>query len=214
MKKKINFALIGASGYIAPRHMHSIRKVNGNLIVAHDISDSVGIIDSYFPDSNFFIDLKKFERFMKKFLKIDYLSICSPNHMHFSHIKFGLENNCNIICEKPLVINLSDLDILQRLEKKFNKTISTILQLRLHPKIIKLKNQILKEDKEYEVELTYITSRGHWYFVSWKGDEKKSGGISKPTYFSPNSPTCRPDRTSSAQTSSDVGPLDSRFFLK
>ncbi len=178
MKKTKNFGLIGASGYVAPKHMHSIREVNGNLVVAYDINDSVGIIDSYFPDANFFTNQKKFNKFLEEFKHIDYLSICSPNHLHFSHIKFGLENKCNIICEKPLVINLSDLDTLEKLEKKFNKKISTILQLRLHPEIIKLKNRVLEENEDYEVELTYITSRGKWYFVSWKGDEKKSGGIS------------------------------------
>lgn len=179
-----NFALIGASGYIAPRHMKAIKDCDCNLLVAMDPSDSVGIIDSYFPKANFFTEFERFDRHIEK-LKydkktlIDYVSICSPNYLHDAHIRFALRSGANAICEKPLVLNPWNIDKLEKVEKLTGKKIFNILQLRVHPSILKLKNKIdstLKKTK-YEVDLKYITSRGNWYNSSWKGNFEKSGGV-------------------------------------
>lgn len=180
MKK---FALIGAAGYIAPRHMKAIKETGNNLIAALDPFDSVGIIDSYFPQADFFTEFERFERHIDKLRrkgdKIDYLSICSPNYLHDSHIRFGLRNEAHIICEKPLVLNPWNIDSLEQLENETGKNIYNILQLRLHPSIIELKRKVekLKANKKLDFDLTYITSRGNWYYTSWKGDVQKSGGI-------------------------------------
>lgn len=180
-----NFALIGAAGYIAPRHMKAIRETENNLVAAMDPNDSVGIIDSHFPDADFFTEFERFDRHVDKLRrakdgrKIDYMAICSPNYLHDSHMRFALRSNADAICEKPLVLNPWNIDGLQEIERDTGQKVNTILQLRLHPAIIALKEKVAlsNSDKKYEVDLTYITSRGHWYLQSWKGDEKKSGGI-------------------------------------
>ena len=179
-----NFALIGASGYIAPRHMKAIKETDNNLVCALDPYDGIGIMDSYFPNADFFTEPERFDRHLDKLRrqgekKIDYVSICSPNYLHDAHIRMALRNDCHAICEKPLVLNPWNLDALQEIEMETGKRIYTILQLRLHPAIQLLKKQINDgpKDKVYNVDLTYITSRGKWYFISWKGDIHKSGGV-------------------------------------
>jgi len=184
-KKK--FALIGAAGYIAPRHMKAIIETGNELVAALDPYDGIGIMDSHFPQASFFTEFERFDRFVDKYhreneKKIDYIGICSPNYLHDSHIRFALKSGCEAICEKPLVLNPHNLDQLKVIEKETGKKVNTILQLRLHPSIIALKEKVYKElkknpDKVYDIDLTYLTSRGKWYFVSWKGDEDKSGGI-------------------------------------
>jgi UDP-N-acetyl-2-amino-2-deoxyglucuronate dehydrogenase len=178
-----NFALIGAAGYIAPRHMKAIKDTGNTLIAALDKSDSVGILDSYFPDADFFTEFERFDRHIekqkRKGVRTDYLTVCSPNYLHDSHIRFGLRVGANVICEKPVVLNPWNVDALAEIEKETGNKIFTILQLRLHPAIIALKEKIAAQpkDKKHMVELEYITSRGHWYHASWKGDIQKSGGI-------------------------------------
>ncbi|MBN2782104.1 MAG: Gfo/Idh/MocA family oxidoreductase [Campylobacterales bacterium] len=184
---KINFALIGASGYIAPRHMRAIRETGHNIIAALDPYDGIGIMDSYFPEASFFTEFERFDRFVDKWRrdgnkKIDYMSITTPNYLHDAHIRFALRSGADAICEKPLVLNPHNLEQLKVIEKESGKKVYTILQLRLHNSIIELKEKISKElkenpDKVYDIDLTYLTSRGKWYFQSWKGDESKSGGI-------------------------------------
>ena len=182
-----NFALIGASGYIAPRHMRAIKDTGNQLIAALDPYDGIGIMDSNFPEASFFTEFERFDRFVDKWHrdsgnKIEYMSICSPNYLHDSHIRFALKNGADAICEKPLVLNTWNIDQLKLIEKETGQKINNILQLRLHSSIIALKERITRElkenpDKVYDIDLTYLTSRGKWYFVSWKGDESKSGGI-------------------------------------
>ena len=180
MKK---FALIGAAGYIAPRHMKAIKDTGNTLYAAYDKFDSVGVIDSYFPDADFFVEFERFDRHIEKLKRvsqsIDYVSICSPNYLHDSHIRFGLRVGADVICEKPLVLNPWNIDALKEVENQYGKKVYNILQLRLHPSIIQLKKKIQDgpKDKIYDIDLAYITSRGHWYYTSWKGDESKSGGI-------------------------------------
>lgn len=181
-----NFAIIGAGGYVAPRHMKAMKELGGNLIAALDKSDSVGILDSFFPDAHFFTEFERFDRFVDKKKrkhpseKIDYFSVCSPNYLHDSHIRFGLRSEGNVICEKPVVLNPHNIDSLIAMEKETGGITNSILQLRLHPEIIKIKNSIIdvKKHKKFDVDLTYITSRGRWYDESWKGDIAKSGGVS------------------------------------
>lgn len=178
-----NFALIGAAGYIAPRHLQAIKDTGNNLVAALDKFDSVGILDSYFPESDFFVEFERFDRHIEKLKRqgthIDYVSVCSPNYLHDSHIRFGLRHGADVICEKPLVLNPWNVDALGEIEKETGKKIYTILQLRLHPKVIALKEMVAKADKNkrFKVDLEYITSRGNWYHISWKGDVNKSGGI-------------------------------------
>lgn len=180
MKK---FALIGAAGYIAPRHMKAIKDTNNEIVAALDKFDSVGVMDNYFPDADFFTEFERFDRHIEKLkLKktpIDFVSVCSPNYLHDAHIRFGLRNHADVICEKPLVLNPWNIDSIAEMEKEYNKKVFNILQLRLHPAIIALREKILNspKDKVYDVDLTYITSRGSWYYSSWKGDIDKSGGI-------------------------------------
>ncbi len=181
MKK---FALIGASGYIAPRHMKAIKETGNDLIAALDPFDSVGIIDSYFPDADFFIEPERFDRHLDKLRKsgdrkVDFVSICSPNYLHDAHIRLALRNDAHAICEKPLLLNPWNLQGLEDIEKETGKKIFNILQLRHHPSIIEMKNKFDAEstNKVHDIELTYITSRGKWYHYSWKGDIKKSGGV-------------------------------------
>ena len=180
MKK--NFALIGASGYIAPRHLQAIKDTNNTLIAALDRFDSVGVMDSYFPETAFFIEPEIFDRHIEKLkvdkgIDLDYVSICTPNYLHDSHMRLGLRNGANVICEKPLVIKYDHLEMLEELENIYNKKIFTILQLRLHPSIINLKEKISKSKSYHKVKLDYITPRGKWYDYSWKGNFDKSGGV-------------------------------------
>lgn len=180
-----NFALIGAAGYIAPRHMQAIRDTGNNLLVSADVSDSVGIIDSYFPEAAFFSEFEQFACYVnhlaakKDGSDIDFVSICSPNYLHHSHMCFALEANANVVCEKPLVLHPEQLDKLVSLEEAAGRKVNSILQLRLHPSIIQLKDEIAggSSGKKNEVDLTYITSRGKWYLQSWKGNPRKAGGI-------------------------------------
>jgi UDP-N-acetyl-2-amino-2-deoxyglucuronate dehydrogenase len=178
-----DFALIGAAGFIAPRHLKAIKETGNRLVAALDKFDSVGIMDSYFPDASFFVEYERFDRHLEKLTRnsqpVDYLSICSPNYLHDSHIRFGLRYGATVICEKPLVLNPWNVEALDQLQKETGKNVYNILQLRLHPDIIALKEKVSKGDpsKIYDVDLAYITSRGNWYYTSWKGDIVKSGGI-------------------------------------
>lgn len=181
MNKK--FALIGAAGYIAPRHMKAIKDTGNDLVAAFDPNDSVGIMDSYFPNAAFFTEFERFDRHVEKLRrtgdKLDYVSICSPNYLHDAHMRFGLRSGADVICEKPIVLNPWNIDALQEIEKETGHNIYTILQLRLHDSIIALKKKVeaSPKDKIYDFDLTYQTSRGNWYYSSWKGDVSKSGGI-------------------------------------
>ncbi len=179
-----NFALIGAAGFIAPRHMKAIKDTGNQLIAAVDRFDCVGILDSYFPNTNFFVETERFDRHLDKLRrrgenKVDYVAICSPNYLHDAHIRLALRNEAHAICEKPLVLNPWNVDALQEIEQETGKKINVILQLRYHPTIIALKEKVENgpKDKVYDIDLTYITSRGNWYFTSWKGDLEKSGGV-------------------------------------
>ncbi len=178
-----NFVIIGAGGYIAPRHMKAIKETGNNLLAAVDKHDSVGVLDSHFPECNFFTEFERFDRHCEKLkrsgTKIDYVVVCSPNYLHDAHIRFGLRIGADVICEKPIVLNPWNITALQEIEKETGKKVYSILQLRLHDAIIALKEKIEKgpADKIYNVDLNYITSRGNWYHNSWKGDIQKSGGI-------------------------------------
>ncbi len=178
-----SFALIGAAGYIAPRHMRAIKDNGCDLKAAVDASDSVGVIDSHFPTARFFTEFERFDRYVDQLRRdgegIGYVGICSPNYLHDSHIRFGLRSGADVICEKPLVLNPEDIDGLARMEKETGQRINTILQLRLHPAIIALRDKVAAQTdgRIHDVDLSYVTSRGQWYYESWKGDEAKSGGI-------------------------------------
>ena len=178
-----NFALIGAAGYIAPRHLRAIKDTGNRLVAAYDKFDSVGIMDSFFPEASFFVEHELFDRHCTKLKgtdkQVDYVSICTPNYLHDAHMRYGLRLGTDVICEKPLVLNPWNVDALEEVEKETGHHIYTILQLRLHQSIIDLKKKIENgpKDKIYDVDLTYITSRGNWYYTSWKGDVHKSGGI-------------------------------------
>ena len=179
------FAFTGVAGYIAPRHLKAIKDTGNELIAAFDPHDSVGILDSYFPSTSFFTEFERFERYVEKLRaekskqSIDYVTICAPNYLHDAHIRFALRNQADAICEKPLVINPWNIDALKRIEQETGKKIYTILQLRVHPLLIKLKNEIEKEQskKKADIVLSYITSRGPWYQISWKGNLERSGGL-------------------------------------
>lgn len=178
-----NYALIGAAGYIAPRHLKAIKETGGNLAVAYDVSDSVGIMDSHFPNAAFFTEFERFDAYIAELRRaghgVDYVGICSPNYLHKAHMSFALRAGADAICEKPLVLNPSDIDDLVALEAETGQRINSILQLRLHHSIIALRDKVANgpKDKVYDVDLGYFTSRGAWYHASWKGDEQKSGGI-------------------------------------
>lgn len=180
-----NFGLTGLAGYIAPRHLKAIKDTGNRLVAAVDPHDSVGIIDSYFPKASFFTEVERFDRHLEKIRRensgeaIDYLTVCSPNFLHDAHIRLAMRVDADAICEKPLVLNPWNLDILQELEQEYGQRVWTILQLRVHPSLIALKKKIDNADngKRHKIRLTYITSRGLWYHYSWKGDEEKSGGI-------------------------------------
>ena len=181
-----NFALTGVAGYIAPRHLQAIKDTGNNLVAAMDPHDSVGILDRYFPGTSFFTEFERFDRHLEKLRrtkseeKVDFLSICSPNNLHDAHIRLGLRIGADAICEKPLVLNPWNLDQLQEIEKETGKKVFTVLQLRVHPALIKIKEELEKNQdnsKKHDVLLTYITSRGPWYSYSWKGREDISGGV-------------------------------------
>jgi UDP-N-acetyl-2-amino-2-deoxyglucuronate dehydrogenase len=180
-----NFALIGAAGYIAPRHMKAIKATGQRLVASLDPNDSVGVIDSYFPEADFFTEFERFDRYVDKMKRsgdsrrIDYVSICSPNYLHDSHMRFALRSGADAICEKPIVLNPWNIDGLGEIERDSGRKINTILQLRLHPAILEVRRRTLEPacSTKHEVDLTYVTARGHWYLRSWKGDIKKSGGI-------------------------------------
>jgi UDP-N-acetyl-2-amino-2-deoxyglucuronate dehydrogenase len=179
------FALIGAAGYVAPRHLKAIKETGNELLAALDKTDSVGVLDSYFPEADFFTEFERFDRHVDKGRRsapenhINYVSICSPNYLHDSHVRFALRSEADAICEKPLVLNPWNIDGLLELERDTGRRVSTILQLRLHPTIIALRERVQssRSNSKYDVDLTYVTSRGHWYLQSWKGDSQKSGGI-------------------------------------
>ena len=180
-----NFALIGAAGYIAPRHMQAIRDTGHRLVAALDPSDSVGVMDSYFPDAHFFTEFERFDRHLDKLRRLDeservhVVSVCSPNYLHDAHVRFGLRCGAEVICEKPLVLNPWNLDGLIQAQQEAGRQISTILQLRVHPAVEQLRKTLLEQPSgtQHEVDLAYITSRGRWYLQSWKAQAAKSGGI-------------------------------------
>lgn len=178
-----NFAIIGVGGYIAPRHLKAIKDTGNNLVSAYDLSDSVGILDSYFPNVAFFNEFELFDRHNTRLLEsgktIDYVSVCTPNYLHDAHTRYGLRLGADVICEKPMVLNPWNIDALEKVEEKTGHKAYTILQLRLHDSIAALKKKIDEgpKDKIYDVDLTYITARGDWYYTSWKGNINKSGGI-------------------------------------
>ncbi|MEL0454856.1 Gfo/Idh/MocA family oxidoreductase [Flavobacteriaceae bacterium SZ-1-7] len=181
MKK---FALMGVAGFVAPRHIQAIKETNNELVAAFDPNDSVGIIDSYFPKTHFFTEFERFDRHLEKLRlekeePVDFVSICTPNYLHDAHIRFALRNNADAICEKPLVLNPWNAEKLMVMEQQSSNKINTILQLRLHPSIVALKEKIANQSNEkiHDIDLTYITSRGNWYYASWKGSLEKSGGI-------------------------------------
>lgn len=179
MKK---FALIGAAGYIADRHMKAIKETGNDLVCALDHFDVMGRIDSFFPDAEFFLEIENLDDYMDDLRRmgspVDFVTICTPNYMHASHIRFALRNGANAICEKPLVVYPEDIRIIRDLEAETGKRVFTILQLRYHPAIIALKKEIEEAgDNMYDIDLSYITTRGKWYLKSWKGDVGKSGGI-------------------------------------
>ncbi len=178
-----NFALIGAAGYVAVRHMKAIKETGNRLLAAYDRTDSVGVIDSYFPEAAFFTEQELFDRhntlLKEKGSPLDYISICTPNYLHDAHTRYGLRLGADVICEKPVVLNPWNLEALMKVESETGVRAYTILQLRLHPAVVALREKIAAgpEDKIYDVDLTYITSRGNWYYASWKGDVHKSGGV-------------------------------------
>jgi UDP-N-acetyl-2-amino-2-deoxyglucuronate dehydrogenase len=178
-----NFGIIGVAGYIAVRHLKAIKDTGNNLLASLDRFDSVGLIDGFFPESDFFVEFERFDRHFDKLkrtgTKIDYVSICSPNYLHDSHIRFALRHHAEAICEKPIVLNPWNVEALQEIENETGHKIYTVLQLRLHPRIIELKKKIENgpKGKVYDIDMSYITSRGNWYSISWKGDIQKSGGV-------------------------------------
>jgi len=174
-----NFALMGAAGYIAPRHLKAIKDTGNTLTAAYDVFDSVGIMDSFFPDCSFFTEFELFDRHLSKNKNTDFVSVCTPNYLHDAHIRYGLRLGADVICEKPLVLNPWNVDALEQIEKETGNRVFNILQLRLHDAIINLKREVEASPKEkvFDVDLTYITSRGNWYYTSWKGDARKSGGV-------------------------------------
>lgn len=178
-----NFALIGAAGYVAPRHMKAVKNTGNNLVVAMDRNDSVGIIDSYFPEAEYFTEFEHFDRYVDQTRRsgnaIDYFSICSPNYLHDSHMRFALRSGGDAICEKPLVLDIESLEGVIKIERDTGQRVNTILQLRLHDSVNDLKRRVAEADNKskFDIDLTYIASRGKWYHSSWKADVGKSGGI-------------------------------------
>ena len=180
----MNFALTGVAGYVAPRHLRAIQDTGNRLVAAVDPHDSVGVLDQYFPETAFFTEFERFDRHLEKLRRgpegerVHYVSVCSPNHLHDAHVRLALRIGADAICEKPLVLNPHNLDVLQELESEYGHRVYTMLQLRVHPRLLQLRERIQEEPgKRYDVKLTYITSRGKWYRYSWKGDVEKSGGV-------------------------------------
>ena len=177
------FAVIGVGGYVAPRHLKAIKETGNSLLSACDRCDSVGILDSYFPDAAFFTEQELFDRHNSRLKErgksLDYVSVCTPNYLHDAHTRYGLRLGADVICEKPVVLNPWNIDALERVEQETGHKAYTILQLRLHPSVQALRRRVMEgpRDKVYDVTLTYITARGNWYYASWKGDEHKSGGV-------------------------------------
>ncbi len=179
-----NFGLVGVAGFVAARHLNAIKETNNSLLAALDKFDSVGIMDSYFPKADFFVEFERFDRHLETLkyeqnLELDYVSVCTPNYLHDANVRFALRRGADAICEKPLVLNPWNIDKLAHIEKESGKRIWNILQSRLHPSILSLREKVRSNPKNtnYDVDLTYITSRGSWYFSSWKGDISKSGGV-------------------------------------
>ncbi len=180
-----NFAIIGVGGYVAPRHLKAIRDTGNRLVAAVDPGDSVGVLDSYFDDVRFFVEFERFDRHIEKVRRrggdgrVHYVSICSPNYLHDAHVRFALRVDADAVCEKPLVLNPWNLDALAELEQESGRRVYTILQLRVHPSLIALRKKLMADNsgKKHDVCLTYITSRGRWYLVSWKGHMERSGGL-------------------------------------
>lgn len=178
-----NFGMIGVAGYIAVRHLKAIKETGNRLLASLDRFDSVGLIDSYFPNSDFFVEFERYDRHFEKLKRngtqIDYVSICSPNYLHDAHIRFALRHKADAICEKPVVLNPWNIDALIEIEKETERNVYTILQLRHHPEIVRLREKVLSAPRntKYDIDLTYITCRGNWYYISWKGDIQKSGGV-------------------------------------
>lgn len=179
----LNFALTGLAGYIAPRHLKAIAEVGGSLVAAVDPHDSVGVIDSYFPGAAFFTEIERFDRHLELLRRrpeaerVHYVSICSPNHLHDAHIRLALRVGAHALCEKPLVLNPWNLDVLEELEAEYDRRVCTVLQLRVHPALVALRERLMASEKRHSVRLSYVTSRGTWYRYSWKGDAQKSGGV-------------------------------------
>ena len=178
-----NFAIIGVGGYVAPRHLKAIKETGNRLLSAYDRCDSVGILDSYFPDAAFFTEQELFDRH-NSLLKgrgeaLDFVSVCTPNYLHDAHTRYGLRLGADVICEKPVVLNPWNVDALERVEEETGHRAYTILQLRLHPSVLALREKVSREPQNhiFDIDLTYITSRGKWYYASWKGDDRKSGGV-------------------------------------
>lgn len=184
-KKPYNFAIIGVGGYVAPRHLKAIRDTGNRIVAAVDPKDSVGMLDQFSFDVKFFTEIERFDRHLEKLRRlspeehVQYVSICSPNYLHDAHCRLAMRAGAHAICEKPLVINPWNLDALEKIEAETHCKINTILQLRVHPELLKLKTRMDAESPEthHEVVLSYITSRGNWYHVSWKGQPERSGGI-------------------------------------
>lgn len=177
------FALIGVAGYIAPRHLKAIKETGNTLVAAYDKFDCVGRLDSYFPDCAFFVEQETFDRFCSRQAQtqhpLEWMTVCTPNYTHDAFTRYGLRLGCNVICEKPVALNPDNVEALMQVEQSTGRQAYTILQLRLHPAIQALRQKVQQgpSDKKYDVDLTYITARGNWYYTSWKGDEKKSGGV-------------------------------------
>ena len=177
------FALIGAAGYVAPRHVRAVKETGNVLLAAIDPHDNMGFLDNYYPETRFFTKFERFDRYIDKLKNenkgVDFVSICSPNHLHNTHIKSALHWSADAICEKPLVLNPLNLNVLKKIEEESGQRVWNVLQLRYHPRIVSLKKKIeaAAPDKSFEIDLTYVTSRGLWYYTSWKGQEEKSGGI-------------------------------------
>lgn len=178
----MTFGLLGVGGFVAPRHMNAIQSVGGELVAACDPKDSVGVLDIYFPDCHFFTEFERFDRHLDKISRggeaVSHLTVCSPNYLHDAHVRYGMRSGADVICEKPLVLNPWNLDALASIEAETGKRVFTILQLRQHPVIQALRERVAAAGRsDFDVDLTYITSRGRWYHASWKGDEDKSGGV-------------------------------------
>lgn len=182
----IRFALLGSAGYVAPKHMRAIKEVGGDLLASMDKHDCVGVIDQYFPESAFFTEFERFDRHLDKLKRggvgIDYLSICTPNYLHDAHIRFGLRNGMNVICEKPLVLNPWNLDALEEMSKEGSGKVNCLFQFRYHPFVSQLREQVKTQlqnnpQHQFDVNIQYIAPRGRWYYYSWKGDESRSGGV-------------------------------------